>query len=267
MWALSERQNLSPIPSTMIDHAVLAQKYFGEAYRLNPADTRILAFLASTKFIVGSISQDEKLITNGYFDGLKGIREWNDFTEFSLAYSFSGLPHTDPNFQKALNWMESTANRCYCEDFDPQSERCIQNISQKVDNLKSIGKKRIVYNSWIAPHNIEGFFMFWGDLLVKHGEWEKAIPVYEFAKHAPDYPNWDYQKILENRIKNAQRNVNLFRTEWPKGQKIPIDNAVMKNTAISCRGCHQMSKADRLLTYKNFNTKAYLDKSFYFLNE
>ena len=30
-WAVAERQNLEKIPNTMLDHAILAQKYLGEA--------------------------------------------------------------------------------------------------------------------------------------------------------------------------------------------------------------------------------------------
>jgi len=32
------------------------------------------------------------------------------------------------------------------------------------------GKKRVCWNSWIAPHNFEGFFLNMGDMLVKSGD-------------------------------------------------------------------------------------------------
>jgi hypothetical protein len=31
------------------------------------------------------------------------------------------------------------------------------------------GKKRACWNSWITPHNLEGFFVNMGDMLVKSG--------------------------------------------------------------------------------------------------
>lgn len=40
IWKLSERQSLDNIPPTIVDHAVLAYKYFGESYQLNPKMTR-----------------------------------------------------------------------------------------------------------------------------------------------------------------------------------------------------------------------------------
>ena len=265
-WALAERQHLDEVPPTVLDHAVLAQKYLGEAYRMNPADARLLSFLASAKIIVGSVSQDDKLVTEGYLNGLKSIRHWEDFGAFSLAYTFSRLPHTDPNFQKTLKWMEETANRCYCEDFDPRAERCIAAIAAEVKNPKTLGRNRIVPNSWVAPHNIEGFFMSWGDLLVKNGDWEKAIPVYKLAKHAPGYTHWDYRHTLENRIRHARQNVDFFRKDLPQGQKVSTDRAMMVETAIACRACHQMSRTDLSETYRDFDAQEYLDKEFYFLD-
>jgi tetratricopeptide (TPR) repeat protein len=265
-WAIAERYHLDPTPASIIDHAILAQKYLGEAYKMNPEDTRILSFLSAAKIIVGDVSKDDKLVADGYFNGLKSIRDWKDFGEFSLAYTLSQLPHTDPNFQKALQWMKSTTERCYCSDLDPPSEACKQFIGQKVDNPKSLGRKRIVPNSWVAPHNIEGYFMSYGDLLVKSGNWEQAIPIYELAKYAPDYENWPYRDVLERRIRNAQQNVDHFRKPVGKGEIAGLETAVMLQTAMACRACHQMSPRDLNMTYSTFDRKKYLDKAYYFLD-
>lgn len=264
-WAIAERQHLSNVPASIIDHAVLAQKYLGEAYRLNPADARIISFLSAAKIIVGDVSKDDRLVTQGYFDGLKSIREWKDFGEFSLAYTLSQLPHTDPNFRKTLDWMEGTTERCYCPDLDPPSEACKEFIAREVADPKSLGRNRIVPNSWVAPHNIEGYFMSYGDLLVKNGDWEKAIPIYELAKYAPDYNHWPYREILDKRIKNAQSNVVKFRKSADKDDFIGLDDAVMVQTAMACRACHQMSPHDLNIKFSAFDRKNYLDKEFYFL--
>ncbi|WPP50155.1 hypothetical protein [Catalinimonas niigatensis] len=267
MWAIAEQQSAKNPSSTIIGHSVLASKYFGESYMLNPHDTRILSFLSSSKIVTGSISKDEGLIREGYFNGLKAIREWKDFSAFSLAYTLSRLPHDDTNYAKALAWMEELANRCYCDgqNFDPESEDCIRFVSQRVEEPKRLGKKRVVPNSWVAPHNVEGFFMTWGDLLVKHGDWEKGASIYAFAKHAPDYENWDYKDVLERRLTHAQQNVTVFRKEVKAGEKVAVDHTVLVQTAIACRSCHQMSKNEIASTYKNFDHYTYLDKAFYFL--
>ena len=265
-WALSERQHLDSVPGTIIDHATLALKYLGEAYKMNPDDARLLSFLSAAKIIVGSLSNDEGLIKDGYLNGLKSIRDWKDFGEFSLAYTLSRLPHTDPNSQKSLEWMEETTERCYCEDIDSKLEECKQKIAQMAENTTNKERDRIIPNSWVAPHNIEGYFMFYGDLLVKSGDWEKGKIMYQLAKQAPDYAKWDYKEVLENRIRNAEKNVELFRKEIANGEKVNVDQAIMINTSISCRTCHQMSKKEFDTKYAGFDQKSYLDQSFYFLD-
>ena len=84
IWALSERdKRTSDLPNPrIIDHAILSMKYFGEAYKLKPDDARILGFFADAKMTVANISQDEKLGTEGYFDGLKSIKAWKEFKLF-----------------------------------------------------------------------------------------------------------------------------------------------------------------------------------------
>lgn len=264
-WAISERHNFSIVSSTIVDHAVLAQKYLGEAYRMNPKDARILSFLSAAKIIVGEVSQDKNLVREGYFNGLRSIRKWKDFGQFSLAYTLSQVPHNDPNFRKAIKWMEKTTERCYCQDPNPLSKECVKFIAQEIPNPKTLGKNRIVPNSWVAPHNIEGYFMSYGDLLVKNGEWEKAISIYELAKHAPDYINWPYRNVLETRIQHAEENVKKFRNAAKSNEILGLDDAVMVQTGMSCRACHQMSPSELITTYDKFDPEEYLDKSFYFL--
>ena len=69
-------------------------------------------------------------------------------------------------------------------------------------NLK---RKRACWNSWIAPHNVEGFYLNMGDMLVKNGDWEKAVEIYSLAKQVPQYENWTYKGVLEKRIKISKK--------------------------------------------------------------
>src|SRR5262245_41481476 len=65
------------------------------------------------------------------------------------------------------------------------------------------GPKRVCWNSWIAPHNFEGFFLNFGDMLVKAGEPGLAVSMYANAKLTPDYASWPYRDVLEDRMRNA----------------------------------------------------------------
>ena len=102
MWALSERQKLYVIPPTIIDHGTLALKYYGESYKLNPNDPRILGFLADAKMTVAAISDDKKLTIDGYFNGKKSINQWKEFNYFTIGYFLSQLHQDTWQFKKAL---------------------------------------------------------------------------------------------------------------------------------------------------------------------
>jgi tetratricopeptide (TPR) repeat protein len=261
MWAISEHQNGSN--PRAIEHATLAQKYFGESYRMNPRDTRVLSFLSSIKLANGAISNDDGLLKDGYLNGLKAIREWEEFSAFSLGYSLSRLPHTDQKYKEALKLMESIASS-YAENFNPKSSATQQAISE-MELLKNtdISKERVLKNSWVAPHNIEGVFMVYGDMLVKNGAWQEAIEIYKLARFSEQYDSWAFKEVLENRIVNAKANVEFFRKEIPGNQKPEIDKAMLIQTSISCRSCHQMSKTDKERFFTDFDESTLLTKEFY----
>jgi len=265
IWKLSERQNLNEIPPTIIDHATLALKYFGESYKLNPKDSRILGFLAVSKMTVGNISDDEKLSKDGYFDGLKSIREWSEFNRFTIGYNLSQLPYDSKLFSKALEWQWKTLDECYCEKFNrnnPNIEKYLQ-LEKKKGNLQ---KKRACWNSWITPHNVEGFFLNMGDMIVKSGDWKKAIQIYKVAKQVPQYESWDYGDVLETRITNAESNVSKFRMELKGNEKMGVNDVMLINSSISCMACHKMSLKDFSI-FREFDYNDYLNENIYGLTK
>jgi hypothetical protein len=75
------------------------------------------------------------------------------------------------------------------------------------------GPKRVCWNSWIAPHNFEGFFLNFGDMLVKAGDPTRAVTMYSNAMLSHEYASWPFKDVLERRIADAPRNVEVFRRE------------------------------------------------------
>jgi hypothetical protein len=96
------------------------------------------------------------------------------------------------------------------------------------------GTKRVCWNSTIAPHNFEGFFLNMGDMLVKSGDWQVAQKVYANARLSPAYAAWGYKEVLEDRMRNAAANVTAFNA--PNG---PKSNGMMQRSAYACMACHQ----------------------------
>jgi hypothetical protein len=100
----------------------------------------------------------------------------------------------------------------------------------------TVGPKRACWNSSIAPRNFEGFFLNFGDMLVKKGDVAPARAMYANARLSTTYRDWAYRDILERRITDAAANVAAFRDTAPSAD----GNAqVMLQSNFSCMACHQ----------------------------
>ena len=237
IWRLSERNRLSRIPPGITDDAVLARKYFAEAARLNRDDPRLTGFLGVSMMAEGRIDKDEKLSTRGYFTAKEGIRQWPEFNNFTLGYVMSNEPYDGKLFREALELQWEAMDLCYGEKVDranPGIARYAALESKETDPHR----RRACWNSEIAPHNVEGFFLNMGDLLVKSGDWQTAVKIYENAKRAPEYPSWPYRAVLDERIATAQSNVEFFRKTHPLSEPI-TERTLMFNSPFSCMACHQ----------------------------
>jgi hypothetical protein len=229
-WRVAERARLSAVPATITDHTILARRYFDEAVRLNPSDARTLGFLAGHIVAEGTLHKDERLIRRGYYMLLDAIEAWPEFNLFTAGYVMSRLPADSPRFKEGLEWQWRTLDVCAQERID----RTNPDYSKYMPLETREGPKRACWNSWIAPHNFEGFFMNMGDMLVKAGDWQTGQKIYANAKHSRDYPTWKFATALEARITQAQENVAGFNGS----QGAPV-RPIMINSAFACTGCHQ----------------------------
>ena len=225
IWRLSERDRLDKVPATITDDAVLSRKYFQEAVTLNPEDARLLGFLAATTVGEGAIHKDEKLVRKGYYLLRDSIDAWPEFNLFTAGYTMSRQPVDSPQFREALDWQWKNVDLCAGEKIS----RTQPDYSRYMAMNTTVGPKRVCWNSQIAPHNFEGFFLNMGDMLVKSGDWQTAQKIYSIAKLSPDYGNWKYAPLLDEQIKNAQSNVTSFAS----------NKGIMINTKHSCMACHQ----------------------------
>jgi tetratricopeptide (TPR) repeat protein len=232
IWRLGERARLAEPPPTITDDAVLARRYFQEAVALNPDEARYLGFLAGATLAEGNIHKDEKLTRRGYYLLLDSIDAWPEFNLFTGGYIMSSKPSDSPRFKEALEWQWRTLEICFGE----KQNRADPKLGKYMTQVSTEGRKRVCWNSWIAPHNLEGFLMNMGDMLVKAGDWHTARKIYANAKLSATYEKWKFRDVLEQRITNAQANVALFNAAQPSAdpaQRIIID------TPFSCMGCHQ----------------------------
>lgn len=229
-WRSAERARIEAVPATITNDIHLARRYFQEAVALNPADARILGFLAGHTVAEGTLHQDEKLTREGYFLMLDAIEAWPEFNLFTGGYVMSRLPADSPQFQEGLEWQWRNLDEC----IEGKLDRTNPDYSQYMSLETKEGQKRACWNSWIAPHNLEGFFLNMGDMLVKSGDWQTAQKIYANAKLSKEYASWKYQAVLDDRIKQAQDNVALFNAP-----NETADARIMINSEFACMACHQ----------------------------
>jgi len=238
IWKITERQRVPELDPTVVDHIILARKYFEDAVALAPEDARYLGFLGDAQISEGKIFNDQRMQTRGYFTLKQAIRAWPQFNYFTAGYPMSILPADSRRFAEALEWQWKTLEACAHQPVDQQNP-CLGCETRT-------GPDRACWNSAIAPFNFEGFFLNMGDMLVKQGDWKTALTIYGMAKKDKDYSKWPYAYLLEDRIRNAQANVRnfnqdptVFSAAKPVRQAIDPAKVVLFNTGFGCMACHQ----------------------------
>lgn len=237
IWRLAESSRLASVPATITNDAVMARRYFEEAVKLAPGEARYVGFLGAALLAEGSIHKDEALTRRGYFTLRDGISAWPEFNLFTGGYVMSGLPHDSPGFREGLGWQWRTLDLCAGETVS----RTEPDFGGYMRLATQDGPKRACWNSWIAPHNFEGFFLNMGDMLVKSGDWQTARKVYANARHSPDFATWKFREVLEARIREAPANVAAFAAEAGRGTSGTSGTSgtpMMFGSSYACSACH-----------------------------
>ena len=201
IWKITERAREKNPPPTITDHIILSKKYFADAVELKPEDARIQGFLGDTMLVIGQIYHDQREQVRGYFQLKRAIAMWPEFNYFTAGYPMSTLSPHSKQFKEGLEWQWKTMELCT----DSSIDRNNLDYSPYMYLETHQGAKRACWNSWIAPHNFEGFFLNMGDMLVKQGDWKTAIKIYNNAKLSKDYCTWPYRGMLERRQRLSDR--------------------------------------------------------------
>jgi hypothetical protein len=233
VWRIAERARLSAIAPSITDDSSLARRYFSEALSLQPSEARYQGFLATTMLAEANIHKDERLRRRGYYAMFDAVDAWPEFNLFTAGYVFSNQPPESPQFKQGLEMQWRTVDLCSGNTVDRRNP----DFTRFMQLETATGPKRVCWNSWIAPHNFEGFFLNMGDMLVKSGDWSTAQKIYANARLSSTYANWKYRAVLESRIEQAQANVAAFNA--PTTAKAASDAVMMVQSRFACMGCHQ----------------------------
>jgi hypothetical protein len=159
------------------------------------------------------------------------VAAWPEFNYFTAGYGAGAQPHDSPRFREGLEAQWSNLDVCVGERVD----RANPDYARYLPLETKEGAKRVCWNSWIAPHNFEGFFLNFGDMLVKAGDPATGVKMYANARRAADYATWPYKAVLEERIAAAEANVEVFR----RLDAAPGGPAMMVRSRYACMACHQ----------------------------
>jgi hypothetical protein len=232
-WHIAERSRLAEQSPAITDDAILARRYLDLSMaRAAHPDARTRGFAAVLTMIEGDIHQDTALAAAGLRNARASIAAWPEFNWFTVGYVLSVKPDTSAIFREALAMQWKAVDGCARTTVDrtnPTAELALGALRTEPNAMR----RRACGNSWIAPHNLEGFFLNMGDMLVKSGDWRTAQRVYALAQGTHgvgDYTTWPYRDVLEARIRGAEQNVAAF-----KQGSAPM----MFGSKFACSACHQ----------------------------
>ncbi len=231
-WRAAERGRDPNAGPGVTDAIVLANFYFNEAYRLQPDDHRIAGWLASTQMALGSVHGDERAKRRGYFMMKESVRADPQFNYFTLGYVLSRLPAGDPKLAEAVEAMWSNLDICIGHKVDRRNP----DLSALGSGSIPEGPRRVCFNGPYTPHNVEGYFLAFGDLLVKTGDPELAKAVYLQAQVSPAYDSWPFKALLEERARTAGSRAAQFASLKDEAEAPEM----ISTSARSCAVCHAL---------------------------
>lgn len=229
-WRIAERSRVAQLSPSITDDAILARYYFDRAVTNGQSyDARYHGFGAVFRMIEADIHRDTTSWKEALRLGRKAIEGWPEFNWFTIGFALSAKPNTSALFREGLEMQWKTLDACgntTVDRLNPTAELALRALKTETDPKRL----RACTNTWIAPHNMEGFFLNMGDMVVKSGDWRTAQRVYALARAVENYQAWPYRAVLEMRIRDAERNVNEFRRE---------DAPLMFRSKFTCMACHQ----------------------------
>jgi hypothetical protein len=237
MWRVAESTRLERRPASITDDIVLARKYFQKAVALAPDDARYRGFLASAMLAEAQIDRDATLRQQGADIMHQAVADWPAFNLFTAGYVASRQPASSDGFKQALEQQWQNVEVCGHMTLDRHGAN-LDRFAQAVPQATANGRDaRACLNSAKVPHNEEGFFLNMGDMLTKSGDWHTARKVYAAAKQSPDYAQWPYREVLEQRIRDAEANVSAFNAA--PGSDTKAATPMMIGSTYACMACHQ----------------------------
>ncbi len=235
IWHLSEAGSFATTPQDMGADLASATRSFQHAVELAPDEARYLGFFATTLFLESAVNADAAGSRRAEAMMERAVQMWPEFNLFTAGYIHSSDPFDSPQYATAMQQMWQDLDVCAGQPISREHPGFAQPPVQT-----TVGHQRACWNSSIAPHNLEGFFLNFGDMLVKQGEVASARAMYANARLSATYAEWAYRDVLERRITDAEANVAVFRNSAGSSEG---EAHMMVQSNFSCMACHRGSRS------------------------
>lgn len=182
-------------------------------------DTRAAGFASGTTYAAGVLADDAALRTQGLLE-MQAAAEVNPlFNAFNpIGVIPPATAPNDPAYQDALRLLD--------EYFPVAAAQCLS-----ADGVQA----EICFNDGLAPHNLEGTFVFFGDVYAKAGRTDDARARYESALATAQASGWNPTFIaeVEERLADLDGRVARFLDADPTN-----DPPMLGVANGGCAHCH-----------------------------
>jgi len=227
LWAVAEAgRTPPPDPAVQGRHALAAEMHLRRARELRPDDARIDGWLGSVQIGIGRQLGIEAQVEAGFEEIARGVERDPAFNLFVAAFQHARRDRDDPEFARGAEAYFETA------------EVCGMGISAARPQLAQLAPDSAVAsactNGPAMPHNIEGFFVYGGDILLKTGDVGVALALYENATRVEGYSTWPHRAVIAQRLTDAAAWADRLTDEDPDN-----DPGLVWDSGNQCVLCHQ----------------------------
>ena len=199
LWGVAELGRTAPVdPAQAGVYALAARSHLERAAVLAPDDARIDGWIGSVLIGIGTNLANAEIVQQGYEAIDRGVQRDPAFNSFVEAFSYARKAADDPEFPRAV------------EAFFRTVEVCELGVTRAAPQLSSAnqapaeGVSSACTNGPAMPHNLEGFWLFGGDILLKAGELSTALALYENAALEGRARGWPHHDVAEQRLADAE---------------------------------------------------------------
>lgn len=237
-WKLAEYRR-DPSDPSITEHAKLAADAFSGAIKEIPHDARLLGFRGSFRQARGKIENNSLMTALGWFDEVNAATRWPAWGLFTKAYGLITFGPDESLYKQGIGFLWDNLDICAGENVNREAFN-LQDYPQLTQPNIDPRIERPCTNTPVAPHNLEGFFLYFGDMYAKASNLDQAETMYLTALEV-NQGDWPYADVAAKRIERLQELPALFNLERGSSEQVSVDEINVFQSQISCVACHQGS--------------------------